>query len=58
VADAIEQIRFKFINEYLVSGLSMMDCNPGAATEVWALIEVYNYQVRYQIYDDWFAKTV
>lgn len=58
IADAIEQIRFRIIKDYLVVGLSMMDSNPGAATEVWNLLEVYNYQVRYQVYDDWFTNTV
>lgn len=58
VASKIEDIRFKIIKDYLITGLSMMECNPGATTEVWSLLESYSYIVRYQIYDDWFTNTV
>jgi hypothetical protein len=58
LAEGIEQIKFRIIKDYLVLGLPMMDCNPGAVSEVWDLLESYSYQVRYQVYDDWFCKTV
>ena len=58
VAGQIEDIRLKIIKEYLVVGLPLLECNPGAVSEVWALMEVYDFHERYQIYEDWFTKLV
>jgi hypothetical protein len=58
VAESIEEIKLRIIQRYLVIGLPIMECNPGAVTEVWSLIENYPYEVRYQIYEEWFTKLV
>ena len=58
IAVEIEAIKYKLIQDYLVIGLPMMECNPGAVSEVWSLLQTYSYEIRYQVYEEWFTRLV
>ena len=58
MANTIEKLKFSMIQNYILTGLPMMGCNPGAVAEVWALLDQYGYEIRYQMYEDWFSSLV
>ena len=54
----IEAVALEILRDYLLVGLPVMECNPGIASQVWVLVESYNYIVRYQMYEDWLTRMV
>lgn len=58
VADAIEAVKLSLLQNCLLPGLALLECNPGIASMVWALLEAYPYSTRYKIYEEWLVGVV
>ncbi len=44
---------FSFINEFLVPSLSLFPSNPAISTELWSVLKLLPYDIRYKLYEGW-----
>jgi len=42
-----------FLKTYLVPSLSLFPSNPAISTELWSVLKILSYEIRYKLYDDW-----
>ena len=45
------------VSELLLPALSLIPANPGVSNELWALLKIFPYYIRYSLYADWKDRT-
>ncbi len=50
---SVPQDIFSFFNEFLVPSLSLFPSNPAISTELWSVLKLLPYDIRYRLYEGW-----
>ncbi|KAJ1363788.1 hypothetical protein KIN20_023725 [Parelaphostrongylus tenuis] len=59
VDSSISRTMMDIVDEVILPGLSLSDCNTGLSEEVWTLLQLFPYTWRYRLYGHWkFGNTV
>jgi THO complex subunit 2 len=50
---SVPQEIFAFFETFLVPSLSLFPSNPAISTELWSVLELFPYDIRYKLYKGW-----
>ncbi|KJH43484.1 hypothetical protein DICVIV_10490 [Dictyocaulus viviparus] len=55
----VSRTMMDIIDEVILPGLSLSDCNTGLSEEIWSLLQIFPYTWRYRLYGHWkFGNTI
>jgi len=51
--ESVPEEVFLFFNTFLVPSLSLFPSNPAVSTELWSVLKILSYEIRYKLYEGW-----
>ena len=44
---------FSLLSDVFLPAFTRIECNPGVSTEIWAVVSLFPFQIRFELYDAW-----